>query len=61
MVLTCQEPYSQADGSGFITLATFNVCSGCNGGLESALRVMAATEVDCGVHTETKITSDTYT
>ena len=61
MMLTSQEPPSRADGSGFITLATFNVRSGRNGGLESALRAMAATEVDCGVLTETKITDDIYT
>ena len=55
MMLTSQEPPSRADGSGFITLAMFNVHSGRNGGLESALRAMAATEVDCGVLTKTKI------
>jgi hypothetical protein len=57
---TGQEPPSRADGSGFFTLATFNVRSGRNGGLESALRAMVATEVDCGVFTETKITDDIY-
>jgi hypothetical protein len=41
-------------------LVTFNVRSGHNGGLESALRAMAATGVDCGVFTETKITDDIY-
>jgi hypothetical protein len=56
-----QEPPSQADGSRFFTLATFNVRSGCNGGLESALRAMAATGVDCGVFRETKITDDICT
>ena len=61
MVLTSQEPPSQADGSGFITLATFNVRSGLNGSLESALRAMAATGVDCGVFTETKIMDNIYT
>ncbi len=41
----------------------FNVRSGRNGGLESALRAMTATGVvvDCGVHTDTTITDDTYT
>ncbi len=34
MMLTGQEPPSQADGSGFFTLATFNVCSSRNGSLE---------------------------
>ncbi len=61
MVLTCQELPSQADGSGFITLAMFNICSGRNGGLKSALRAMAKTEVGCGILTETKITGDIYT
>ena len=61
MVLTRQEPPSQADGSGFFTLAMFNIRSGRNGCLESALRAMAATGVDCGVFTETKITDDIYT
>ncbi len=31
---------SQADGSGLIAVATYNIRSGCNGGLETALRVM---------------------
>jgi hypothetical protein len=61
MMLTGQEPPSRADGSEFFTHATFNVRSGRNGGLESALRAMAATGVDCGVFTETKITDDIYT
>jgi hypothetical protein len=62
MMLTGQEPPSQADdGSGFFTLATFNVLSGRNGGLESALRAMAAAGVDCGVFMKTKITDDIYT
>jgi hypothetical protein len=61
MMLTGQEPPSRADGSGFFTHATFNVRSGRNGGLESALRAMAATGVDCGVFKETKITDDIYT
>ncbi len=61
MMLTGQEPPSQADGSKFFTLATFNVCSGRNGGPESALRAMAATGVDYGVFMETKITDDIYT
>jgi hypothetical protein len=61
MMLTSQEPPSRADGSRFFMLATFNVYSSCNGGLESALRAMAATGVDCGVFTETKFTDDIYT
>ena len=39
----------------------FNVRSGHNGGLESALRAMAETGVDCDVLTETKIMDDIYT
>jgi hypothetical protein len=61
MVLTGQELPSRADGSEFITLATFYICSGRNGGLESALWVMTATGVDCGVLAETKITYNIYT
>jgi hypothetical protein len=61
MILTGQELPSQADGSGFFTLATLNVCSGRNGGLESALWAMATTGVDCVVFTETKITDVIYT
>jgi hypothetical protein len=61
MVPTGQELPSQADGSGFITLATFNIRSGRNDGLKSALREMAATRVDCGVLTETKITNNLCT
>jgi hypothetical protein len=61
MMLTGQGPPSRADSSGFFTLATFNVRSGRNGGLESALRAMAATGVDCGVFTETKVTDNIHT
>jgi hypothetical protein len=61
MVLTGQELPPQADGSGFIMLAMFFIRSSCNGSLESSLWAMAATGVDCGVLTETKITNNIYT
>ena len=38
MVAVTRTPPSQPDGSGSIALALFNIQSGCNGGLEAALR-----------------------
>jgi hypothetical protein len=55
------EPPSRAEGSGLFTVALYNIRSGCNGGLESALRAMKQMGVDCGVLLETKLTEGVYT
>ena len=47
----------QTDGSGtLVDVATWNIRSGCNGGLESALRAMKALSVDICLLTEAKLT-----
>jgi hypothetical protein len=61
MAETASCPPSRADGSGSITVASYNIRSGCNGGLESALRAMEAMGVDIGIFQETKITGGIYT
>ncbi len=61
MVTMARRPPSRADGRGSFLVATYNVRCGRNAGLESALRAMAATGVDLGVFTETKITDGIYT
>ena len=55
------EPPSQAEGGGLFTVTSYNIQSGRNGGLESALRVMKQMGVDCGVILETKLTKGVYT
>jgi hypothetical protein len=52
---------SQADSSGSIAVATYNIRSGCNGGLESTLRAMEGMGVDLGILLETKVTDGIYT
>ena len=52
---------SRANGSGSITVATYNICSGRNGGLESALRAMDSIGADLGILLETKVTDGIYT
>ncbi len=61
MVTTAAEPPLQAEGSGLFTVASYNIQSGCNGGLESALQAMKLMGVDCGVLLETKLTKGVYT
>ena len=61
MVTMADRPPSRADGRGSFLVATYNVRCGQNAGLESALRAMAATEVDLGIFTETKSTDSVYT
>jgi hypothetical protein len=61
MAETASCPPSQADGSGSIAVATYNIRNGRNGGLESALRAMEAMEVDIGVFLESKVTGRIYT
>ena len=55
------EPPSRAEGGGSFTVASYNIRSGRNGGLESALRAMKQMGVDCGVLLETKLTEGVYT
>jgi hypothetical protein len=52
---------SQSDGSRSISFASFNIRSGCNGGLEGALRAMDQLGVDIGFLLETKLTGGIYT
>ncbi len=54
------EPPSQAEGSGLFTVASYNIQSSRNGGLESALRAMKQMGVDCGILLETKLTKGVY-
>ena len=44
-----------------IKFGTYNIRNGRNGGLESALRVMAQANIDLGVFQETKCTDGIYT
>jgi hypothetical protein len=55
------EPPLQAEGSGLFTMASYNIQSGCNGGLESALQAMKLMGVNFGVLLETKLTKGVYT
>jgi hypothetical protein len=48
MVEMVPDAQSQADCCKFFAVALFNIRSGQNGGLESALRAMAAMDVDLG-------------
>ena len=56
MVTTAAELPLQAEGSGLFTVKLYNIRSGCNRGLESALQAMKLMGVDCGVLLETKLT-----
>ena len=52
---------SQTDGSGtLVDVATWNIRSGRNGGLESLLRAMDSMEVDICLLTEEKLTDDIH-
>jgi hypothetical protein len=61
MATMALEPPSRAKGSGSFMVASYNIQSGRNGGLESAIRVMKQMGVDCGVLLETKLTKGVYT
>jgi hypothetical protein len=43
------------------TVALYDIQSGCNGGLESALQAMPQMGVDCGILLETKLTEGVFT
>jgi hypothetical protein len=59
MTRTCSP--SLPDGSGSVAIASFNIQSGRNGGLEAALRAMDQLGVDIGFLVETKLTGGIYT
>ncbi len=61
MVEIVPDAQSQADCCESFAVALFNIHSGQNGGLESALRAMAAMDVNFGILAETKITGGIYT
>ncbi len=61
MVETASRPPPQADGSGSIVVASWNIRNGRNGRLESALRAIEAMGVDIGILLETKVTGGVYT
>jgi hypothetical protein len=52
---------SRADGSGSIAVTTYNIRSGWNGGLKSALWAMDGIGADLGILLETKVTDRIYT
>jgi hypothetical protein len=54
------EPPSQVEGSGLFTTASYNIQSGCKGGLESALQAMKLMGVNFGILFETKLTKGVY-
>ncbi len=55
------EPPSRAEGSGPFTMASYNIRSGRNGGLESALQAMKLMGVNFGILLEMKLTKGVYT
>jgi hypothetical protein len=61
MTTIAPEPPLQAEGSGLFTVASYNIQSSRNGGLESALQAMKQMGVDCGILLETKLTKGVYT
>ena len=52
---------SQTDGSGTFTVATWNICSGWDGGLESDLWEMGTMGVDIAFFTDTNFMRRIYT
>ncbi len=54
------KPPLQAEGSWSFTVALYNIQSGRNGSLESALQAMKQMWVHCGVLLETKLTKGVY-
>jgi hypothetical protein len=61
MVLMVSDAQSQADCCESFAVVLYNIRSGQNGGLESALKAMAEMGVDFGILVETKITEGIYT
>ena len=60
-MVAAHEAPSTPDGCGALSVATYNVRSGRNGGLESACRTMSHMGVDIAVLQETKLTGGIYT
>ena len=61
MVAVTRAPSARPADSGSAVLTLFNIGSGRNGGLESALRAMDNLGVDLGFLVETKLTGGVYT
>jgi hypothetical protein len=61
MMMMVLDVQPRADCGESFVVVLYNICSGLNGGLESALRVMTAMNVDFGILVETKITGGIYT
>ena len=61
MVVVTRAPSTQPVDSRSVVLASFNIQSGHNGGLESALRAMDNLGVELGFLVETKLTAGIYT
>ena len=61
MVAVTRTPSTRPVDSGSVALASFNIRSGRNGGLEAALRAMDQLGVDIGFLMETKLTGGIYT
>ena len=55
------EPSSQTDDRGTFKIASWNIRSGRNAGLEGAMRAMASLRVSIGIIQETKLTGGIYT
>ncbi|KAL7524163.1 hypothetical protein ACHAXR_000463, partial [Thalassiosira sp. AJA248-18] len=58
---TPQDAPSRTDGSGTFSVATWNIRSGRNGGLESACRAMGSLGVDIAFFQEAKLTGGIHT
>jgi hypothetical protein len=61
MVAVTSAPSPQPGNSRSVALALFNIRSGCNGGLDGALRAMDQLGVEIGFLVETKLTDGVYT
>ena len=61
MAVTVPRTPSRADGSGSIAVATYNIHTCRNVGLESTLRVMDGIGADLGILMKTKVTDGIYT
>jgi hypothetical protein len=61
MVVMISDAQSQADCWESFVVAKYNISSGRNGGLESALRAMTTMNIDFGILGKTKITGGIYT
>mmetsp|Transcript_4235 Transcript_4235/g.9583 ORF Transcript_4235/g.9583 Transcript_4235/m.9583 type:complete len:273 (+) Transcript_4235:12554-13372(+) len=60
-IINAHAPPSQTDGRGTFSIATWNIQSGRNNGLESSSQVMVSMGVDIGFLQETKLTQGIYT